>query len=127
VNHVLLDSIGRSFDLEELRTLCFELGITCDALGGEGRVGKARELLLWAERHGRLPELLAALRRARPAVDWPAAESLTAPVAPPAPPPGYTITINGNVVDSNMAIGPNATLYAAPPPDRDEHPPDRAA
>jgi hypothetical protein len=33
-------------DLEELRKLCFDLGVNYDALRGEGSSGKARELIL---------------------------------------------------------------------------------
>ena len=126
MNDVLLQSLARSFTLDELRSLCFELNIPYEDLGGEGLSGKARELLLWAERHGRLPELLAALRRARPAADWPDVASLTTLVASPAPPPSYSIIVGG-MVNSNAAIGPNATLNVNASADHDDHPPNRAA
>jgi hypothetical protein len=45
------------FDEEELRTLCFHLGVDYNDLGGEGKTGKARELVLYLERQGRLEEL----------------------------------------------------------------------
>ncbi len=52
------------YDLEELRTLCAQLGVSFDDLRGEGRQAKARELVLWLERRGRLDELNAILRSA---------------------------------------------------------------
>jgi len=35
----------RHFDLEELRTLAFDLGVDFDDLRGEGKSAKARELI----------------------------------------------------------------------------------
>jgi hypothetical protein len=54
------------YDLEDLRTLCFDLGIRYDDLGGEGTAAKARELILRMARRRRLDELLAALRKNLP-------------------------------------------------------------
>jgi len=50
-----------NYDLEELRTLCAQLGVPFDDLRGEGRSGKARELILRLQRCGRLDELVAVL------------------------------------------------------------------
>jgi hypothetical protein len=58
--------IGQHYDLEELRTLCFDLGIRYDDLGGEGIGAKARELVLLLGRCGRFDQLLIALRQSRP-------------------------------------------------------------
>jgi hypothetical protein len=57
--------IVEQFDLEELRTLCFELGVRFDDLRGEGLTAKARELLLHLGRRGQLDRLLAALQQHR--------------------------------------------------------------
>jgi hypothetical protein len=55
------------FDREELRTLCFELGVSYDDLRGEGRAAKARELVLFMSRRtGGLARLRAAVEAARP-------------------------------------------------------------
>ncbi len=54
------------FDLDELETLCLHLKIKYDDLGGKGLTGKARELVLYAERHGRLVDLRAVLGQLRP-------------------------------------------------------------
>ena len=56
------------FSLDELRTLCFNLGVEYEDLGGEGRAGKARELVKEMQRRGRLEHLVAHLSIARPDV-----------------------------------------------------------
>jgi hypothetical protein len=53
------------FDLEELRTLCFDLGVDYDGLRGEGKEAKARELIAYMQRRGQLVGLIAAIRRER--------------------------------------------------------------
>jgi hypothetical protein len=56
------------FDELELRDLCFRLGIDYDSLGGEGKRGKARELIVYLERHDRIRALSEAVRQLRPNV-----------------------------------------------------------
>lgn len=51
------------YDLEELRTLCAQLGVPFDDLRGEGRQARARELILWLERRERLDELKSVLQK----------------------------------------------------------------
>jgi hypothetical protein len=65
----LLLFINNSFNEEELKTLAFELGVDYDSLSGEGKSGKARELVGYVERRAQLPALVAAVRQARPFVD----------------------------------------------------------
>lgn len=60
-----------SFDLEELKELCFKLGIDYDTICGEEKIGKARGLLLFLARRNRLKDLLAIVKQIRPHVDWP--------------------------------------------------------
>ncbi|MCP4424800.1 MAG: hypothetical protein GY803_09930 [Chloroflexi bacterium] len=60
----------QSFGQEDLRTLCFDLMIDYDDLPAQGRENKARELILYMERRGRLPELLAACEQKRPIYHW---------------------------------------------------------
>jgi len=43
------------FDLEEIKNLCFDLGIDFDDLRGEGK--KAREVVAYCQRRGRLQDL----------------------------------------------------------------------
>jgi HEAT repeat protein len=58
--------IARHYDLEELRALCFDLGVDFDELRGETKSAKAQALLLHLGRRRRLDRLLDALRRTRP-------------------------------------------------------------
>jgi hypothetical protein len=69
----LREQIARYFDLEELRTLCFDLKVDYDLLRGEGKAAKARELVLLMEREERLAELVKQCARRRPNVTWEAA------------------------------------------------------
>jgi len=58
------------FSLDELKTLCQDLGISFDALPGEGLEGKARELIGYLDRRDRLADLVRCGRHRRPDVDW---------------------------------------------------------
>jgi hypothetical protein len=62
----LLKNLTSKFDLEELKTLCFDLDVDFEVLGGEGKEGKARELILFMERQDRLIELVILVLRKRP-------------------------------------------------------------
>jgi hypothetical protein len=62
--------LSTHFDEEELRTLCFDLGMSYDDLRGEGVPHKARELVAYLERRGRIPELVTLGKRERPHLDW---------------------------------------------------------
>ena len=61
IHHFLV----QHYDLDELHTLCFELGVNYDDLAGATLSAKARELILWAGRQRKLDQLLAAMRDAR--------------------------------------------------------------
>jgi hypothetical protein len=63
------------FDVEDLRTLCFDLGEDYDSLRGEGKAGRARELVAHLERCGRISELVALGSAMRPNASWDAASS----------------------------------------------------
>ncbi|MFN2104292.1 MAG: effector-associated domain EAD1-containing protein [Candidatus Promineifilaceae bacterium] len=53
------------FNIEELQDLCFALGVDYEELGGTGKSAKARELVLYMQRRGRLGELNEAIRAKR--------------------------------------------------------------
>ena len=55
---------------EDLRTLCFDLDLDYDSLGGEGKEAKARELIIWSRRNDRVADLIEALVAQRPQVAW---------------------------------------------------------
>jgi hypothetical protein len=57
--------LTRRYNLEELRTLCFDLDVNYDSLGGEGLDGKVRELIAYMHRHGELVRLVSAIRKDR--------------------------------------------------------------
>jgi hypothetical protein len=63
--------IDTHFNNEELRTLCFDLEVDYESLGGEGKMGKIRELIAHMKRFHRIEELLKYLRTERPNVSWP--------------------------------------------------------
>ena len=66
----LLPILSSRFDLEELRTLCFTLGIDFDDLRGEGKTAKARELILRLQRHRQVEKLIQKIKETRPDIDW---------------------------------------------------------
>ena len=68
---LLQQMIQRYFNTSELRSLCFDLGIEYEDISGENKSDKVRELITYAERHGRTHELIMLCRRLRPHVDWP--------------------------------------------------------
>lgn len=63
--------IKKDFNLEEIRTLCFHLGVDYESLPGEGRQSKIREMLLVLARHKRIPQLVQMLQDERPFTTWP--------------------------------------------------------
>jgi len=63
---VLREVLVKHFSDNELRNLCFDLGVEYDDLGGEGKSGKARELIAYLERRDRLGELVQIVNRERP-------------------------------------------------------------
>jgi hypothetical protein len=55
---------------EELRTLCFDLGVDYEILEGGSKVGKARELLTHLDRRFRISDLIETGKRLRPDIPW---------------------------------------------------------
>lgn len=60
----------KHFSAEDLRTICFELGIDFDDLPGQSRPSKARELVLFLARRERTLELIGVCKRIRPNATW---------------------------------------------------------
>lgn|GEM_PF-1917344 len=58
------------FSEGELRTLCADLGVDYDGLGGAGTEDKARELIAYLGRRGRIHALIEMCTNLRPLVDW---------------------------------------------------------
>lgn len=63
--------LNQYFSLEEIRSLCFEMGVDYDSIPGEGKAAKVRELILGFSRQGHLPELRSLVVKERPHVVWP--------------------------------------------------------
>lgn len=67
----LYQLINHHFNLEEIRTLCFNLNVDYESVPGEEKSSQIREVLLALGRNGRLPELIALAQKQRPHVNWP--------------------------------------------------------
>jgi hypothetical protein len=66
----LHQNIAAYFGDEELRSLCFDLGVDYADLPASNKDGAARELVAHMERRGRIAELVEMCRRLRPDVEW---------------------------------------------------------
>jgi hypothetical protein len=58
------------FDMNDLQMLAQDVGAMWDALRGDTLVIKAISLVQWAEQRAQLDVLVAAVVKARPAIDW---------------------------------------------------------
>ncbi len=67
---ILREMLISSFNLSELETLCFDLYVDYEALGANGKIEMARELIAMCERNGRIEELLHICHELRPQTDW---------------------------------------------------------
>ncbi|UCG23918.1 MAG: hypothetical protein JSW55_17565 [Chloroflexota bacterium] len=103
--HAMLD---RYFNLEEVRTICFELGVDFDSVAGEGKSARIRELILGLARQDRLPELVSLAASQRPHVSWPAVPpDFRLPSSLQSPHAGQTVQHNyyGDVVTGDKVGG----------------------
>jgi hypothetical protein len=66
----LRKNLVKHFSDSELRDLCFDLVVDYDVLPGVGKGDKARELIAYLERRGRISELVEACRQRRPNESW---------------------------------------------------------
>jgi hypothetical protein len=66
----LHQNIATHFGDEELRSLCFDLGVDYAVLSASNKDAMARELVAHMERRGRIPELVEMCRKLRPNVEW---------------------------------------------------------
>jgi len=105
--------IVKYFNLGELKTLAFDLGIEYEELEGDNKSVKALALVQYAQRHDLYANLVAYVQQARPHLDLgqPASSS---PAAGPAgsqpaggqpPAGGTTINIHGNVIGGVIGGG----------------------
>jgi hypothetical protein len=100
--------VDRYYGSKEFRTLCFDLSVDFDSLGGEGKSSKVRELILALARIDRLQELVNLTEWQRPNVDWPPVpENFQMPSSlASSPASGGTQNINrGEVIQGNKIGG----------------------
>jgi nucleoside phosphorylase len=76
----LRDLLTAQFNIEELQDLCVDLGIDYENLSGQGKGGKARELIAYAQRRNRMDDLIARARALRPQAEWQRVGVAVAPV-----------------------------------------------
>ncbi|KAA3665520.1 MAG: TIR domain-containing protein [Chloroflexi bacterium] len=67
----LVRTIAKQFNSEEVKMLCFELGVSYDDIEGEGNINKVRELVAYLERRQKLHELITLVKKERPSAIWP--------------------------------------------------------
>jgi ATP-dependent Clp protease ATP-binding subunit ClpC len=81
----LRNFLKECFDAEELQDICFDLGVDYGSLPGQGKAGKARELIIYFIRRNRIADLLHKLQERRPGqftkaeLEIPAPDETTAP------------------------------------------------
>lgn len=75
----LSDQINEYFNAEELADLLFRLNIADGNIGGATNAAKARELVNYCRRHGRMDELVVMCRQLRRHVFWADPEPAAAP------------------------------------------------
>lgn len=66
----LRERLVKSFSLEELEVLSFNFGADWDSLSGDSLNTKARSLIAYALRRGKLDEFIRECARIRPNIDW---------------------------------------------------------
>lgn len=66
----LRQKIEQAFSLDELRTMCFDIGFDYESINSENKGALVRELLLALHRQGKLPELLNECKQHRPNINW---------------------------------------------------------
>jgi hypothetical protein len=96
----LHQQIDRLFNLEEVRTLCFDLGVDFDNVAGEGKAARIRELILQLARREELQSLVDLVRQERPLavrVDVPVDFTLPGTLATPEKTPPATANYYGPV------------------------------
>lgn len=77
----LFQKVDRAFNESDLRDLCFRLHVDYEDLAGSTKRDKVRELVMWMDRNGRLPDLTILAAQLRPKIYWQDAPQQTGDVA----------------------------------------------
>jgi len=64
--------LTQRLDDEELRTACFDIGVSFNALRGDNIDAKIRELIAYLQRHNQVPQLLEWMQECRTDIELPA-------------------------------------------------------
>jgi hypothetical protein len=88
----LRDLLAEHFNLEELKMLCFDLGLDIENLPPGGKKLVAQELVDYMRRRGHLPDLVEACEERRPNVAWPQFGKRALGSTTPSPKPEQTAT-----------------------------------
>ena len=67
---VLLHVLTTHFNLEELKTLSFQVGVPFDEIPGQSLTSKSREFIAFLVRRGQVNLLVDAIIKERPNIDW---------------------------------------------------------
>jgi formylglycine-generating enzyme required for sulfatase activity len=95
------------FKLDELRMLCFDLGVEYESLSGATRDGKAMALIEHLEHRLRLAELVALGRRIRPDIAWnDLTRAETQPVAAPLTASDRLVVVLDQFEELFLRVGP---------------------
>ena len=105
----LLNFLYERFNLSEIRTLCFELGIPYEDLAGAGFKPKLISLITYAQRHGRYEALVTYAQNQRANIPIPGANAIIKDPANDPNPSHTTYNIYGGV----NAIGSESKIEAA--------------
>ncbi len=66
----LLSKLSMNFSLEELKTICFNLGVDPESIPGTTKDSTAREMLLYFRRRDQIDILIEECRQQRPHISW---------------------------------------------------------
>lgn len=70
IMQTLRDNMNAYFNMSEIHSLCFDLGIEFEELSGDTRSDKVKALISFMQRHGRLDELIKLVQQQRPHASW---------------------------------------------------------
>jgi WD40 repeat protein len=73
----LSDKLSETYSREELKVLCFELGLDPEELEQSTKSEFVWEIATWCQRRGRMAELIALCRAKRPHISWPDPPAVT--------------------------------------------------
>ena len=109
---VLHTLLVKHFDLQELRVLCFHLGVDDEQFPDEGKSGKVQRLLEYLVRRNQIDRLIEVGRKERPDVPWDTAVAAVREAAPPGRAPAPLSDASGAPV---LPIAPDTPRGADAP------------